>query len=311
VRQDRHTTTVGATAAARGSTRQTTGIGALLAVLLGGLVATAVAQDLPPPDVRGSSKKGKGGSSGASPAEFDRRAAEYYLALGDVKLASEYAELVLRRSFGFNDQSVSTALHGAHERVKQARARVSAGSDAPRRQVSAEIARSATAADRYVELVTKSIASAQSKNSWAGEPNDLFAQAVAVAKSLELSSETLRVLKGSASFAAALPLSERARLGLAKDPSGLDLDVGVLSGEPQVLFVVRKDGLADKLGFESGDRIVSAGGQALSSVWELQQTLAANAGKKVEVEVERKGKTKKRKISAPESRPAAGRKKGR
>lgn len=293
-----------------GARSNTIGIGALLVLLSCGQLSTAVAQDLPPPDVRGSSKKGRAGGSGG-PAEFDRRAAEYYVALGDVKLASEYAEVVLRKSFGFNDQSVSTALHSTHERVKLVRARVGAGSDAPRRQVAAEIVRSATAADRYVELVTKSIASAQSKSSWAGEPNDLFAQAVAVAGGLALSGEAVRILKASATFGAALPPGERARLGLLKDSSGLDLGVGVLSAEPATLFLVRKDGLGDKLGFESGDRILSVGGRTVASVWELQQALVASAGQKIEVVVERKGKEKKRKISVPTASSSGKRKKAR
>ena len=283
---------------------------AVLAALLSGFAINALAQDQPPPDARAPSKKGRGGARGSTgdPGEFDRRAAEVWLALADAKLASEYAESVLHKSFGFQDQSVSTALHSTNEGFKQARARVSAAPDEARKRVAAEIARSATAVDRYIALVTKSIASAQSKNGWAGEPNDQFSQALAVVPEMNWSEDAWRVLRQSTAFAAALPMAERAALALTKDPAGFDLGAGVLHAEPQKVFLVRKDSVADSLGLESGDRVLSAGGKALGSVWDLQQLLAASTGKKIDIEVERKGKKKVRSVKVPEKLPgpAAG-----
>jgi hypothetical protein len=282
---------------------------AVLAAVSLGVAANALAQDAPPPDARAPSKKGRGAAHNTStgdPTEFDRRAAEVWLALADVKLASDYAELVLHKSFGFQDQSVSTALHSTHEGLKQARTHLSAGPDEARRRVASDITRSATAVDRYIELVTKSIASAQSKNGWAGEPNDQFSQALAVVPEMSWSDETWRVLKHSAAFAAALPMPERVSLELANDPGGFDFGAGVLHSEPQKLFLVRKDSIADGLGLESGDRVVSADGKPLGSVWELQQVLAASTGKKVAIEVEHKGKKRSRTVKVPERLPALG-----
>ena len=281
---------------------------AVLAAVLSGAAVNAVAQDQPPPDAHGPSKKPRGGAhaSAGDPTEFDRRAAEVWLALGDVKLASEYAEVVLHKSFGFQDQTVSTALHSTNEGYKQARAHLSAAPDEARKRVAAEITRSGTAVDRYIVLVTKSIASAQSKNGWAGEPNDQFSQALAVVPEMNWSEEAWRVLRQSAAFAAALPMAERVALDLTKDPARFDFGAGVLHSEPQKLFLVRKDSVADGLGLESGDRVVSADGKTLGSVWELQQALAASAGKKMTIEVERKGKKKSRAVKVPERLPAPG-----
>jgi hypothetical protein len=283
---------------------------AVLAALLFGAAGNALAQEQPPPDARAPSKRGRpgGARNAGDPGEFDRRAAEVWLALTDLKLASEYAESVLHKSFGFQDQSVSTALHSTHEGLKLARGHLVAGPDDARKRVAAEITRSATAADRYIELVTKSIASAQSKNGWAGEPNDQFSQALAVVPTMSWSEESWRVLRHSAAFAAALPLAERVALDLAKDPAGFDFGVGVLHSEPQKLFLVRKDGIADSLGFESGDRILSADGKTLGSVWELQQFLVSSTGRKVDIEVEHKGKKKVRKVKVPDklAGPAKG-----
>jgi hypothetical protein len=286
-----------------------TGVGVILVLLLGAAPYALAQQDQVPPDPLASGKKGtKGPPRVPDSSEFDRRAAEMCVALADVKLASEYAASVLRKSFGFHDQSVSRALHAAHESFKQARTRMLAGPDESRRRVAAEITRSGTAVDRYIELVTKSIASAQSKNSWAGEPSDLFAQAVAVEPSMSWSDDAWRVLRSSVVFSAALPADERVRLGLAKDAAGFDLGVGVLHSETNKLLLVRKGGLAGKLGFEAGDQIASVDGKAVKSIWEFQQLLLASAGQRIEVEVERQGKKRVRKIRVPDqlAPPAAG-----
>jgi hypothetical protein len=285
-----------------------TGVGVILALVLGAAPCALAQQDPPPPDPRPSGNRPTKGPRVPDSSEFDRRAAEMCVALADVKLASEYAALVLRKSFGFHDQSVSRALHASHESFKQARTRMIAGPDESRRRVAAEITRSGTAVDRYIELVTKSIASAQSKNSWAGEPSDLFAQAVAVEPSMSWSDDAWRVLRSSVVFSTALPSDERARLGLAKDAAGFDLGVGVLHSDTSRLLLVRKGGLAGKLGFEAGDQIASVDGKAVKSIWEFQQLLLASAGQRLEVEVERQGKKRVRKIRVPDqlAPPAAG-----
>jgi hypothetical protein len=277
----------------------------MLCALSVGMAASALAQDQPPPEARAPSRKKGGGAraSAGDPAEFDRRAAEIWVALADVKLASEYAESVLHKSFGFQDQTVSTALHASNESFKQARARLIAGPDDARRRAASDITRSATAVERYIELVTKSIASAQSKNGWAGEPNDQFSQALAVVPTMDWSEDTWRVLRHSAAFAAALPVAARVGLGLSADPAGFDFGAGVLHSDPQKVLFVRKDGVADDLGLESGDRVLSADGKTVASIWELQKLLVASTGKKIDIEVERKGKKKIRKAKVPERLP--------
>ena len=70
-----------------------------------------------------------------------------------------------------------------------------------------------------------------------------------------------------------------------------------------MLAAVVKNGVADKMGFRTGDRLVSLNGQAVASVWELKLALRANAGQGVRVLFEREGKQQDRELKVPASLP--------
>jgi S1-C subfamily serine protease len=76
-----------------------------------------------------------------------------------------------------------------------------------------------------------------------------------------------------------------------------DFDLGVLyyQSSPTILAVVRKGGAAEKMGFKSGDRILSVGGEPVALVWHLKLGLRS-AGKKARVVFEREGRQQDREV---------------
>jgi hypothetical protein len=147
--------------------------------------------------------------------------------------------------------------------------------------------------------VTKAIASAQSANSWAGEPSRSYSQAAAMLPGTKWSAETWRLLRASPAFVQGLPLEEQARLGLVSHLAGFELGAWALYSDPQRIISVAKGGVADELGLKAGDRLVS-----FKSLWDLKLQLVQDVGKRVEVEIERKGRRVTQALKVPTSFPA-------
>ena len=241
----------------------------------------------------------------SSGEDFDRAAAGVWLGLSDLRTAGDYVASVVQRSWGFHDPGLSTALHTAHEYLKQKvedMKRLAAGNPA-RRNVVDECTRVAAIAAQYVDLMTKAITEAQKANSWMGNPNDMFSQARALQPGIALSPDVVEQLKPSKAFAEALPVERRSELGLQGDPRDFHFGATNYQGTPNVLAAVVKNGVADKLGFRTGDRLISLNGQAVASVWELKLALRANAGKAVHVLSEREGKQQDRELKVPAALP--------
>jgi hypothetical protein len=235
--------------------------------------------------------------------DFDRAAAGVWLGLSDLRTAGDYVASVVTRSWGFHDPGLSTALHTANEYLKQKvedMKRLAPGNPA-RRKVVDDCTRVAGVAAQYVDLMTKAITEAQKANSWMGSPNDMFSQARALQPGIAFPADAVALLKPSKAFAEALPVERRPELGLPGDPRDFRLGATNYQGTPNVLAAVVKNGLADKLGFRTGDRLVSANGQAVASVWELKLALRAGAGKTLRVLFEREGKEQDRELKVPAS----------
>jgi hypothetical protein len=239
-------------------------------------------------------------SSIATKDEFDRRVAGVATAMVDVGVAAEFAKNVLGKSFGFQNQDVSTTIFAAHQALKREMESFRTGqtTDPTRKQVAEDLNRASNIVDQYVDLVTKAIAAAQQANSWSGEPNKLYSQAAATLPGSEWSAETWRVLRGSQVFIGALPPDEQARRGLAKQPAGFNLGAQALYSDPTYVVLVAKDGLADQMGLKPGDKL-----RSVKSVWELKLQMLQYVGKKLNVEIERKGKSEIRELRVPSSFP--------
>jgi hypothetical protein len=233
--------------------------------------------------------------------EFDRRAAGVRKAMADLDVAADFGREVLDRSFGFHNQEVSTTIFTAVQSLKAEMESLKAGqtNDSTRKRVAEDIVRSAGIAEQYADIVTKAIAAAQSANSWAGEPSRTYSQAAAMLPGTKWSADTWQLLRGSTAFAQALPPEEQARLGLVSHQAAFDLGAKALYSDPQRLVCVAKDGLADEMGLKAGDRIVS-----FKSLWDLKVELAQNAGKRMDVEIERKGRRATQALRVPTSFPS-------
>jgi hypothetical protein len=258
-------------------------------------------------------------AAGTRPEDFDKAAAGAWLAISDVMVAGQYVNSVLNKSWGFHDMGLSTAVHTAGEHLKrqmeefgmivEESCEVKEGenkftpSDAARKRVLGDFERVGKTACKYVNLVAQSITAAQAANSFMGEPQNLLAQAKALEPALVLPPETVNDLKGSQAFAAALPVDKRVRMGLSNDPRDVRLGADYYQSTPTMLAVVDKGGLADKMGFKAGDRIISVSGQPIASIWDFKLMLRANAGKKLSVLVERKGKQETVGASVPSQLP--------
>jgi hypothetical protein len=241
----------------------------------------------------------------ASSDDFDRAAAGVWLGLSDLRTAGDYVASVVQRSWGFHDPGLSTALHTANEYLKQKvedLKRLAPGNPS-RRKVADDCTRVAGGAAQYVDLMTKAITEAQKANSWMGNPNDMFSQARALAPALAFPADAVEALKGSKAFVDALPVERRPELGLPGDPRDFRFGATNYQGTPNVLAAVVKNGLADKLGFRTGDRLVSANGQPVASVWELKLALRAAAGRSLRVLLEREGKQLERELKVPAPLP--------
>jgi len=241
----------------------------------------------------------------ASGEDFDKAMARVWLGMSDLKVAGDYVSSVVVRSWGFHDPGLSTALHTAHEYLKQQIEDLKrlAPSDPARKKMAEDCVRISGIADKYVDLMTKAITEAQKANSWMGSPNDMFSQARALVPSIAFPPDALAALKQSGPFREELPVEKRPELGLPGDSRDFHLGVSSYQGSPNVLAVVVKGGLADKMGLKSGDRLVSVNGQNVASVWELKLAMRANAGKTVRVLFEREGKQQDKEMRVPSPLP--------
>lgn len=242
----------------------------------------------------------------ARPEDFDRGAARVWLAFSDLPVSGRYAGSILNKNFGFHDKTLSQAVFGVQAQIKREMEEFKKfiPPDPSRKRVFDEFTRIAVEADKYVDLLTKSIAAAQSANSWMGEPQNMFNQAKAMLDTtLVLPPDLVNELKQSSAFHDALPVDRRNRLGLSNDPQDVQLGADYYQSAPTLLAVVDRGGLAEKLGFRPGDRLISAGGRGLGSVWDFKVVLRQNAGRKISVLFERSGKQENRELSVPSSLP--------
>jgi PDZ domain-containing protein len=244
-------------------------------------------------------------AAGTRLEDFDRAAARVWLAVTDLKVAGAYASSILDKAWGFHNQDLSTALFTAHEFLKREVEdfKKFTTNDAPRKRFLDDMVALAGTAEKYVDLLTKAISAAQQANSWMGEPNNMYAQARALERTMVLPTAALETLRASQAFKDALPVDRQVRAGLSKDPRDFELGADYYASTPRMLAVVHKKGLASDLGFKAGDVLVSVNGRPAGSVWDLKVAMRESAGRKVTVVVEREGRAQSREIKVPGSLP--------
>lgn len=239
------------------------------------------------------------------PAEFDRAAARVWAALDDMLVAGQHVGKQLNKSFGFHDKTLTTTIYTAQQSLRRQvdEFKKFTPGDPSRQRITTELVRAATDADKYVDLMAQSISAAQQANSWYGQPLQLYGQAKALETMIVPAAPIVAEMKASSALVSAVPSDHRARLGLGRDAQDFDLGARAFDGAPQTLSVVAKGGMAEDMGFKSGDKLVSAAGRPVASVAEFKQILKANAGRKISVTFERAGKMQSKDISVPGSLP--------
>jgi len=234
----------------------------------------------------------------ANPEEFDRAAARVCLGLSDLLIAGQYAGSILNKSWGFHDKNLSTAIFTAQQFLKREMDEFKkfTPNDPGRQRIATELARAATDADKYVDLLTKAISAAQQANSWLGEPMNMYGQAKALEQSIVPVAPVMEEMKRSGAFVAAVPPDRHPLLGLPRDPKDFDFGALAYMSTPQLLATVQKGGMAENMGFKAGDKLISAGGKPVTSLAEFKQML--RTGGKLSVTYERGGKQETKDMSA-------------
>jgi hypothetical protein len=235
------------------------------------------------------------------PEDFDRQLSRVWMGVSDINLAAEYAASILDKSWGFQDKTLSTALRTAHEYLKEPveDLRLMEPTDASGRRIAEEVTKLGATVDKYTDFVTKAIAEGQKANSWLGAPQDLYAEARALAPKMVFPAEALNRLRNSKVVSDTVPVDRRSDLGLAADPRDFDLGAKYYLSTPNMFAVVSKGGMASEMGFRAGDRLASVAGQNVNSLWDLKLAVRANLGKKIRVAFEREGKREDREIKCP------------
>lgn len=130
-----------------------------------------------------------------------------------------------------------------------------------------------------------------------------FSTLTALPDQLALLHPDFRALaQSSPQFAKALPVEMGYVLGINERRSRLLLGAYVHPKNPRVLLLVFNKGLADELGLRGGDALVSVGGQEIkdgADIEDFKLMIEANAGKTLDVVVERYGKKKAIKMKVP------------
>jgi hypothetical protein len=235
------------------------------------------------------------------PKEFDRHAAALYTSISDLKVMGSFIDGLWKRSFFFHDRGITAAFHTANQVLTRNLEEFQKypAPDPARRKISDELGRLAPDGQKYVELITQAITAAQSANSVIGEPTNQFGQAQAILATLNVPNDCKQTMRESADFAQAIHPDVRVRIGLPPDSRDVKLGADYAQSVPQMFAVIDKGGPADSMGFKPGDRVVSADGRPLSSIWDLKLVLR-QAGR-ASVVYERNGKQEKKDVKGPTS----------
>lgn len=143
--------------------------------------------------------------------------------------------------------------------------------------------------------------------------NDLLQRSLAqqriVTKMInEIVANLLELEKDSAVFREFLPAEQRLHLGLMPPTSGIRMSIINSVKNPFYLLNIVPGGLAEKIGLERGDKIISVGGKTFSnndSIEDLRLILKQSLGKKLDAVVQRHpGKVISLKLVIPAILPA-------
>jgi hypothetical protein len=240
---------------------------------------------------------------------FDETMAQLWMAQQDFTLAGRYVEGLSSKDFRSSTPADTGSLYATHQTLKSQFAKLAAltPADPARKRIAEEMARVSASADKYVELLTEAITEAKEDDR--GLIGKIFRRkdqsSTALSSTLEWSFDTWSALQRSPSFAAALPLGHRVALNLAQGQV-FDLGVDYYNFQPNLLVIVRQGGAADRAGMKNGDRLITADGRNVGSIWDLQELATSGERRTMLVRVDRRGKQETLMLAVPGGRAGTG-----
>jgi hypothetical protein len=152
------------------------------------------------------------------------------------------------------------------------------------------------------QLLIDTIRTVQDRSGWNAVSQDRLGRAVAAfPRADSLDKSALAEIEKSATFSSRLPKDVQLCLGLIHHDDWFQLQVFSFSRNPLYFVVVPENGLAHKMGFQSGDTLVSIAGQTPESALALKSLIRANIGREVKAVVQRDGKELSLKINVPQT----------
>ncbi|RYD84162.1 MAG: trypsin-like serine protease [Verrucomicrobiaceae bacterium] len=156
---------------------------------------------------------------------------------------------------------------------------------------------------KALRLLIESIQSAQSSGGWTPRANDLLSQALA-ASSGQTASTSLDEFLKLPEVISRLPLGMKE--AISPDTAGFKLGVGFPSADSLLLLIVAPKSFAERLGFRSGDRILSIDNKIPADLTEVKEAIKAALGKKLKAKVRRiDGKEQLLDLNVPKEVPSS------
>lgn len=183
--------------------------------------------------------------------------------------------------------------------------------DPLRQRLLAASVRAMEAGVKATDLMIQSVLVAQQAGAWNPNSADMLQRSRALLQAeAAMRPEVLADLKGllasSETFRKTFPPECLYTMGVLERKSGYGLGVQAFHRTPFTFLLVMPEGLAEQLGFETGDRLLSLGARTWTptdTAEDLRLELKAHLGQTLPAVVERGGKTVKLEVEIPREIP--------
>jgi C-terminal processing protease CtpA/Prc len=200
-------------------------------------------------------------------------------------------------------------LYGKHQQAEQA-LRKAAGlktDDQLRNKVKEALVETGSKEYQAVDEFVRAVVIGQQMKDWGAQAQDMYRRSQAswqMVRSIRTArlAELTELYDSSPVFKEKLPTQAAYRLGIIESRAKWNSGIISFANDPLFIVILKNTSFAFKLGFRSGDRIVSLAGRLFGSgdtVEDVKSTIMDNLGKQVEAVVERAGKNKTLKLKIP------------
>lgn len=224
----------------------------------------------------------------------------------DCQATSQYVmQTIIQRENGFKD-GVPALLYEQMANIDgRLRALQTANaSDDVRRETRDQLTEALNKMKDGLDLLSKSIMSAQAAYGWTADPVDLYHRAMGTVKSAGTDRDSVVAFLQLPDVKKRVPEWMLESYGLAKDPVGFRLDTVSLVGSPLEFLVVPTTSFAATLGFVHGDKLQTVEGKPVGSLDDFKARIKRSLGTTLKVGVLRQGKAVEFDMKVPNEIPA-------